>query len=596
MQTARNIKETRERDILMDGPGDVAALLNATIMMVDDEPITMEVVQAFLEEAGYRHFVLVDDPREAMGIIEEKRPDLLLLDLMMPEVSGFDILQSLRARPQFEHLPVLILSSSSDNADKLQVLDLGATDLLAKPVDPVELQLRVRNTLAAKAYLDQLAFYDPLTKLPNRYLFLEQLEWTLKGAKRNLDTFALLSIELDQFDKINDTLGLRTGDDILQQLAQRIGSAVRSADLLGHFRTDTDAGANLFHFEGGIFSLILRRLQHERDAARAARRLLDVIRNPLQIEATEIYVTASIGISTFPTENVDSLEMLQLASGARDYAKSKGGDTFQFSSRQININYQKRISLEARLRRALDHNEFVLHYQPKLDVETNTITGVEALLRWHIEDHGLVPPNQFIPIAEETGLIIPIGEWVLFHACQQLKVWQKTSLAPIDMAVNLSPAQFQSPDMLKVFQETIDNSRIDPRRLILEVTEGVLLEDVDKKIEMMNHLKELGVRLAIDDFGTGYSSLSYLLKLPLDELKIDRSFFINILVDSKNRALVSSLIHLSRSLNLLTVAEGVETDLQLNFLKKEGCDQYQGFLYSPAVPSSKLFEMLAEAD
>ena len=564
-------------------------------MMVDDEPITMEVVQAFLEDAGYQHFVLVDDPKQAMATLEEKNPDLLLLDLMMPEVSGFDLLKSLRAHPKFKHLPVLILSSSSDNADKLQTLDLGATDLLSKPVDPSELQLRVRNTLAAKAYLDQLAFYDPLTKLPNRYLFLEQLEWTLKGAKRNRDKFALLSIELDQFDKINDTLGLFAGDDVLRQLAQRISGLVRSADLLAHFKIDEEAAVNLFHFEGGVFSLILHRLQRERDAARAAQRLLEAIRQPLQINGTEFYVTASIGISTFPTENVDSVDMLQLASSARDYVKSHGGNAFQFSSRQINIKYQQRISLEARLRRALDRNEFVLHYQPKLDVATNTIIGVEALLRWQIPDRGLVPPDQFIPLAEDTGLIIPIGEWVLAHACQQLTAWQEAGRAPIDMAVNLSPVQFQSPDMLAVFRQTIDNSQIDPQRLTLEVTEGVLLENVDSKIDMLNRLKALGVRLAIDDFGTGYSSLSYLLKLPLDELKIDRSFIMNLLEDTKSRALVSSLVHLARSLNLLTVAEGVETEGQLDLLHNEGCDQYQGFLFSPGLPSDKLFKMLAPA-
>lgn len=595
MQTAMQTTAPTARELQENGPEDAAHLLNATIMMVDDEPITMEVVQAFLEDAGYRHFVLVDDPKQAMATLEEKNPDLLLLDLMMPEVSGFDLLKSLRAHPKFKHLPVLILSSSSDNADKLQTLDLGATDLLSKPVDPSELQLRVRNTLAAKAYLDQLAFYDPLTKLPNRYLFLEQLEWTLKSAKRNRDKFALLSIELDQFDKINDTLGLFAGDDVLRQLARRITGVVRSADLLAHFQIDEDVGVNLFHFEGGVFSLILHRLRRERDAARVAQRLLEAIRQPLQIEKSEIYVTASIGISTYPTENVDCVDMLQLASSARDYTKTHGGNAFQFSSRQINIKYQQRISLEARLRRALDRDEFVLHYQPKLNVATNTIAGVEALLRWQIPNRGLVSPDQFIPLAEETGLIIPIGEWVLSRACQQLTALKAAGRAPIDMAVNLSPVQFQSPDLLATFRKTIDRSRIDPQRLILEVTEGVLLEDVDSKIDMLNRLKALGVRLAIDDFGTGYSSLSYLLKLPLDELKIDRSFVMNLFEDSKSRALVSSLIHLAHSLDLHTVAEGVETEKQLGFLQSEGCDQYQGYWFSPAVPSDKLLKMLAPA-
>jgi EAL domain-containing protein (putative c-di-GMP-specific phosphodiesterase class I) len=340
----------------------------------------------------------------------------------------------------------------------------------------------------------------------------------------------------------------------------------------------------------------MHRLHHERDAARAAQRLLETIRQPLKVEGTDIYVTASIGISTFPTERVNSINMLQLASGARDYAKSKGGNTFQFSSRQINIKYQQRISLEARLRKALDRDELVLHYQPKLDVARNTITGVEALLRWHIPDRGLVPPNQFIPIAEETGFIVPIGEWVLETACRQLAAWQQVGQAPIDMAVNLSPAQFQSTDMLSRFRRIIVDSRIDPQRLTLEVTEGLLLEDIDLKIDILNRLKGLGLRLAIDDFGTGYSSLSYLRRLPLDELKMDRSFFINLFEDRKSRALVTSLIHLARNLDLLTVAEGVETEEQLHYLQNEGCDQYQGFLFSPAVPADKLAALLLPAD
>ena len=596
MQAAIQTTPLRNRESATDLPDNVANLLQAKIMMVDDEPITMEVVQAFLEDAGYRHFVLVDDPRAALKTIKEKQPDLLLLDLKMPEISGFDILQALRADDRFRHLPVLILSSSSDNADKLRALDLGATDLLSKPVDPSELQLRVRNTLAAKAYQDQLAFYDPLTKLPNRYLLLEQLEWALESARRNRDAMAVLSIELDQFDKISDTLGLYAGDELLRELGQRIAGMVCSTDLLGYCETDENTPTNLFHFDGGVFALILHRLGRERDAARAAQCLLETIRKPLKINATEIYVTASIGISTFPTERVNNIEMLQLASSARDYVKSKGGDAFKFSSRQININYQQRISLEARLRRALERDELVLHYQPKLDVATNTITGVEALLRWQVPEQGLVSPNQFIHIAEEIGLIVPIGEWVLMHACRQLAEWRRTGRPPIDMAVNLSPAQFQSADMLDAFRRIIAESGIDPQRLTLEVTESMLLEEIDAKIDTMSHLREMGVRLAIDDFGTGYSSLRYLLRLPLDELKIDRSFFVNLFEDAKSRALVSSLIHLARKLNLRTVAEGVETEAQLRYLQKKGCDQYQGFLFSPALPSHELVKLLPPAD
>ncbi len=592
MQSACAEKKMSEQKAPPELPEEIEQLYDATIVMVDDEPITMEVVQVFLEEAGYRNFVLIENSSKAMAALELQRPDLLLLDLIMPQVSGFDILKAVRAHPKLKHLPVIILTSSSDNQDKLVALDLGATDFLAKPVDPSELRLRVRNTLAAKAYLDQLAFYDPLTKLPNRHLFMERLEWGLKAARRNGEKLALLNIELDQFNKISDTLGLLAGDGLLRQLAQRIQEVVRGIDFLGHFEIDADIPVNLFHFDGGVFTLLLQRILSEQNAALVAQRILEAIREPLSVENTEVYLTASIGIASYPAEDVDSVTMLQLASSAKDFAKHNGGNSFQFSSRQINTQYQKRLSLEARLRKALDRNELVLFYQPKLDVQTNAITGVEALLRWRISDQSMIPPNKFIPMAEETGLMIPIGEWVLSHACKQLSEWQQAGKAPIGMAVNLSAVQFQKQDLLAVFKRIIENSGIDPQLLTLEVTESMLLEDIESRIESMNRLKDLGLKLAIDDFGTGYSSLSYLKRLPLDELKIDRSFFLNLFEDGKSRSLVSSLIFLARNLNLRTVAEGVETEQQLQFLQKERCDQYQGFLFRPPLPSAEVFELL----
>ena len=593
MQSAIAEKRLPEQNTASEVQEEFGQLQNATIVMVDDEPITMEVVQAFLEDAGYRNFVLIEKSSEAIAALERQRPDLLLLDLIMPQVSGFDILKAVRAHPKLNHLPVIILTSSSDNQDKLLALDLGATDFLAKPVDPSELRLRVRNTLAAKAYMDHLAFYNPLTKLPNRHLFMERLEWGLVSARRNKENLALLSIELDKFDKISDTLGLLAGDDVLRQLSRRIKEVVRGVDLLGHFETDDYIPVNLFHFDGGVFTLLLQRLLDERNAALVAQRVLEAIRLPLLTQKTEIYLTASIGIATYPTEDVGSVSLLQLASSAKDYVKNNGGDSFQFSSRQINTQYQKRLGIEARLRKAIDRNELVLYYQPKLDVQTNTIAGVEALLRWQISDKTLVPPYKFIPIAEETGLMVPIGEWVLKQACNQLIEWQQAGKAPIGMAVNLSAVQFENREMPDVFKQIIENSGIDPRLLTLEVTESMLLDDIESKIESMNRLKDLGLKLAIDDFGTGYSSLSYLRRLPLDELKIDRSFFIDLFEDPKSRALITSLLYLSRNLKLLTVAEGVETEEQLNFLKNEGCDQYQGFLFSPPVPAQKLFGMLS---
>jgi diguanylate cyclase (GGDEF)-like protein len=421
---------------------------------------------------------------------------------------------------------------------------------------------------------------------------MEQLEWSLNVARRNGENLALLNIELDQFNRISDTLGLFAGDNILQQLALRIKEVVRTIDSLGHFEIDEYIAGDLFHFDSGTFALLLHRIRNERNAALVAQRILETIRAPLLAENSELYMTASIGIATYPTEDGNSIYMLQLASSTKDYVKNNGGNNFQFSSRQINNQYQERLSLEARLRRALGRNELVLHYQPKLDVQTNVITGVEALLRWHTKDHGLIKQKQFISMAEETGLMIPIGEWVMSTACKQLSEWQQAGKAPIGMAVNLSAVQFQNPEMHTIFKRIIENSAMDPQLMTLELTESMLLEDIENKIETMNRLKNLGLKLSIDDFGTGYSSLSYLRRLPLDELKIDRTFFVNLFEDNKSRSLISSLIFLARNLNLRTVAEGVETEQQLRFLQKEGCDQYQGFLFKPPLESAEILKLL----
>lgn len=434
-------------DMYSASPADLAQLKDAKIMMVDDEPITMEMVRAFLEEDGYCNFVLVDESSKALEAIEESRPDCLLLDLIMPEVSGFEILEELRRHPKLRHLPIIILTSSEEADDKLRCLDLGATDFLAKPVDSSELRLRVRNTLAAKAYLDQLAYYDRQTNLPNRHLFMEHLEWALKWAQREGHRLALLSIELDQFETISNAVGMLAGDEVLRKVAQRIQNVIRSIDALAHFDVTDEADLNLFSLEGGVFSLLLHQIPSEGIAALVARRLLESVREPLLVDNAEIYLTASIGIATYPIEETDNFGLLRLASSAKDFIKNRGGDSFQFSSREIDQQSRERLDLEAGLRKALERNELFLVYQPRVDVNTGAIESVEALLRWENADRRLIPPKEFIPVAEETGLIIPIGEWVLNNACLQLAEWRREGRLPIGLSVNLSTTQFQNREL-----------------------------------------------------------------------------------------------------------------------------------------------------
>jgi diguanylate cyclase (GGDEF)-like protein len=560
-------------------------------MMVDDEPINNAVVQIYMEEEGYHKFVTVEDSTLAMSILEETRPDLLLLDLMMPEVSGFDILAAVRSHPKYKHLPVIILTASTDTENKLKALGLGATDFLAKPLDKSELGLRVRNTLGAKAYLDQLAYYDPLTKLPNRQLFIEELSWAMKGATRYGEFLSLLNIEIDNFDKINDTIGVSAGDEVLRLMSQRIQTVIRNCDVLSRGPAEEDAGMKLFHFGRSVFTLVLYRIESIESAANIASRIIELSRAPLQVGERDLYVTTSIGIATCPAEGNAATELLRLASSAKDFAKKSGGNTFQSSSQEINEMYDKRLKLESQFRKAIKNQELEMYYQPKVDLITGSIVGVEALVRWN-SDEGLVLPDAFIPLAEETGMIIPMGEWCLVESFRQLKEWQESDRAPITMSVNLSAKQFESEAFLPMLKQTISSIGVDTRFLTLELTESLLIDNVEEKIKTLNTLKEMGFKLSIDDFGTGYSSLSYLRRLPFDELKIDRSFIMEVLEHDNSRAIVSTVVFLAKSLSMLTVAEGVEEEGELEFLKKLGCDQFQGFLFSRAVPSDALFEML----
>ena len=581
-----------EQHLPHDLGGKSSSLTQATIMMVDDEGTTLDVMQAFLEEAGYQRFVLVEHSSTAMAQIEEFRPDILLLDLMMPEVSGFEILQQVRAHSQLSHLPVIILTSSSDPQTKLMALEYGATDFLAKPVDPSELTLRVRNTLAAKAYQNQLAYYDALTQLPNRNLFLDRLSWFLQQAERYKHTLVILHITLQQFKRVSSVLGPKVGDQVIKQVADRIHACIRGSDMMGHVIQDDQDMTCLFRFSGEEFTVVCPRVSHPENAIKIASRIIGIMEHSFEADRTQVNISPNIGIATYPTDarTVETLVQCAIGASAQVETKDKGG--FEFYSHDLNTRSYERLKLEAELRKALiEDGQFLLYYQPKVNVKSGQIKGVEALIRWQPADGPLKFPDQFIPLAEEVGLIKPIGDWVLREACAQLARWQAQGLR-LQMAVNISAKQFHDENFVDLVNDTVKSFGVKEQYLTLEMTETLLMDNAEQAVKTLKQLMALGVKISMDDFGTGYSSLSYLKQFPIHELKIDRSFLKDITENSEDRALVAAMIYLGHEFNLKVVAEGVETPEQLEMLLGLDCEEYQGYLFSRPVPASDLAPML----
>lgn len=556
---------------------------DATVMMVDDEPTTIEVIQAFLEVEGYRNFVTTSDPSDALEIFFEEQPDVLLLDLHMPRVSGFDILTKLRGHQRYRHTPVIVLTSSTDSETKLSALHLGATDFLAKPVDPSELALRLRNTLAAKSYQDRLTYFDLLTDLPNRRLFMDRLNRSVRQAKSDGNSAALLHVDLDHFKKINDTLGYAVGDRLLVAVARRLKRCLAKGPRFSSNELDKPQ-ALVARMVGDEFAMVLPVLASVDDAKGIAADILNVIKEPFSIDGREVFVSASVGVAVFPNDGDGTDSLVQHASVAMNQAKLSGRNACEFYFAKMNARALERLDLETQLRRALERNELELFYQPKVEFITGRVVGSEALLRWNHPERGLVSPVEFIPLAEETGLIVPFGAWVLRMACQQTRAWQLAGLTDLRVAVNVAAQQFRDGRFIQTVREALEESRLDPQCLTLELTESTLMTNEKKNLEAMHQIKELGVKLSVDDFGTGYSSLCYLKQMPLDELKVDRSFIKDIHCESDEAPIASAIIAMAHSLGLKVVVEGIENEQQLAFGTRRGCEEYQGFFFSRPVP------------
>jgi len=444
----------------------------------------------------------------------------------------------------------------------------------------------------AEEQIRRLAYYDPLTGLPNRLLFTEQLEKAIQHATRHDSQLAIMFVDLDNFKRVNDTLGHGAGDELLRAVSARLTGCLRSHDSVT--RNPSDNGlSSIARLGGDEFIVLLGDLQSAQNAAGIARRLVAALAEPVTVQGKEIFVGGSVGVAMYPADGSDADTLLMNADTAMYRAKEAGRGGFQFYDRSMNARALDRLMMESMLRRALERNEFVLHYQPRVDVATGRIVGAEALIRWMHPERGLVAPGEFIPLVEDSGLVIPIGEWAIDAACRQNAAWQAAGLPTIPVAVNLAATHLRERRLPSLVARAIQQHDLDPGSLEIEVTESILLADPELSIEIATRLDEMGVRLSIDDFGTGYSSLSYLKRLPINALKIDRSFVRDLGTDPDDEAIVTAIVAMAHGLKLKVVAEGVETESQLAFLRGRGCDEYQGFLMSRAV-EARAFEALLQ--
>jgi len=700
----------------------------ARILVVDDEPVNVQLLEYLLKTTGYENVSSTYDPRQVVALHLKHRFDLIILDLHMPGMDGFEVMEALKPLESDSWLPVLVVTAEPDK--KLAALEAGARDFIGKPFDTVEVMTRIRNLLevrllhresldygsqlerqvrertaelarfrgamdatpdalflidtasmamvdvsegacrmlgfsrdallridpvalglATRTQLERLlgggpahdgeseseadivetellraggegsvaveiswklqeqdvghaaqrmliavardiserlqaqenlrhaASYDALTGLPNRTLFFENLRDTIELAQDKNWRVAVLCITLDRFKVINDTLGTRGGDELLRQFSTRLVRCVKVRDSVGRLGGDE-------------FALILTMPREQQDAVNMANDVRDSLRLPFDLHGQPAALTASIGIAMYPDDTTDPGSLVKYADTAMVRAKEAGRDGYRFFTAGMNVQVLARLDLELALRGALEDAQFVLHFQPKMELNTGRIAGTEALLRWHRPGYGLVYPAEFVPVMEETGLVVRVGDWIIDEACRQIAAWNAAGVRDVRVAVNVSSRQFVEGDLEGVIKDALARHDVEPGLLELELTESALMQNAERTTEVLTRLKALGIRIAIDDFGTGYSSLAYLKRFPIDKLKIDIAFVRDIVNNPDDAAIALAIISMAHSLHMQVIAEGVETRAQMAYLRRHRCDQIQGFYFSRALPADQLAEMV----
>jgi len=673
------------------------------ILVVDDSKLIRFSIRQFLKNEGYE-VIEAQDGNEALAVVNALKPDIILMDYVMPELDGVHACAELQKIPDGKNIPVIMITSV-DNEDTVDAaFDAGAVDYISKPINWAVLRQRIKRLLKARdteKYLDQSkafaqsiieyvaigivtmddagtikylnpavekmfgydssnllkknitillpefplnsrskclnnavvnselfakhkeghfvpldctissfftqdnlfctitmrditdrkryeeiikyqAFYDSLTNLPNRLLLKERAVQEIARADRNKKKVALLYVDIDRFKLINDTMGHECGDNVLKEIAKRLQGCLRGIDTVARLGGDE-------------FVIVLADLMSEEYVGKISTQILDAIKMPIEIGGHEIFMTGSVGISIYPDDGKEYDLLLSNSDIAMYQAKEKGKNNFQLYTAALNKKAVERLVMENSLRRAVEYKEFIVHYQPKVNASTHEITGMEALVRWQHPQKGLIAPDNFIPLAEETGLIMPIGEWVLHTACTHNKAMQNAGLPPLTVAVNISSCQFELQNLLDIVQGILNETGLEAQYLELEITESIAMHDVKHTIKTISDLQKLGVKFAIDDFGMGYSSLSKLNSISVNKLKIDKSFVQQINGTKDKGIIASTILALGKNLELGIVAEGVESAEQVAFFKDGGCDELQGFFFGKPITGEAFFEFLRNA-